>query len=128
MFVRALAEHSSSRVIVNGPNPGFCVSELRRDLKGFYAVASVVIEKALAMTTEEGSRQLVWAGIGGNPASGQPSLAEPKGVYTAEELHGQYTSLSMAQEAADHVLSPEGKAIQERVWVRGSSSAFSATP
>lgn len=115
MFVRALAQHSSSKVIVNGPNPAFCVSELRRDVKGLMSVISTATEKMLAFTTEEGSRQYVWAAIGGNK---EASPSEPGGFYTNEELHGQYTSASKVQEVSDYVLSAEGIAVQARIWVR----------
>ena len=115
MFVRALAEHSSSKVIVNGPNPAFCVSDLRRDMKGFMAFLNTAGEKMLAYTTEEGSRQYVWAAVGG---SKEASPSEPEGMYTNDQLHGQYTSASKVQEVADYVLSAEGTAVQARIWVR----------
>lgn len=114
MFVRALAQYSSSKVIVNGPNPGFCVSELRRDLKGVISLINVAVEKMVAFTTEQGSRQLVWAAIGG---SKEISPSEPEGVYTSDQLHGQYIAASKVQEVADYVLSDEGIAIQNRIWV-----------
>jgi len=115
MFVRALAQHSSSKVIVNGPNPAFCVSDLRRDMKGVMSLVNAASEKMLAFTTEEGSRQYVWAAIGG---SKEASPSEPEGMYTNDQLHGQYTSASKVQEVADYVLSAEGIAVQARIWVR----------
>jgi len=123
MFVRALAEHSSSKVIVIGPNPAFCVSDLHRDMKGFMAFLHTAGEKMLAYTTEEGSRQYVWAAVGG---SKDASPSEPGGIYTNDQLHGQYTSASKIQEVSDYVLSAEGTTVQARIWVRASLTIHSS--
>jgi len=84
-------------------------------MKGFMSFLHTAGEKMLAYTTEEGSRQYVWAAVGG---SRDASPSEPGGIYTNDQLHGQYTSASKVQEVADYVLSAEGTAVQARIWVR----------
>jgi len=61
-----------------------------------------IMEALLARTTEEGSRQLLWAAIGG---TGRES-----------ELRGGYVSKSELQEVSDFVLSDEGAVVQTRIW------------
>lgn len=103
LFARKLASlfrPLDSPIIVNSVNPGFCYSELRRNMSGILAAGHYVAEKIMAFTTEEGSRQLVWAAIGG----------------VDEEVQGEYISLSKVAEPSDFVLSETGKAVQERVW------------
>ena len=60
-------------------------------------------EVFLARTTEQGSRQLVWAAVGG--------------AGREFELRGGYVSKADLQEVSDYVLSDEGAAVQTRVWV-----------
>ena len=61
------------------------------------------MEVTLARTTEEGSRQLVWASVGG---SGHEF-----------GLRGGYVSMSSVQEVSDYALSDEGSEVQSRLWV-----------
>jgi retinol dehydrogenase-12 len=61
------------------------------------------MEVLLARTTEEGSRQLVWAAVGG---AGRES-----------ELGGGFVSNANLREVSDYVLSAEGAAVQTRLWV-----------
>lgn len=61
------------------------------------------MEVALARTTEEGSRQLVWAAIGHE---------EKK-----DELRGAYISLAEVSEPSDFVLSEQGSVAQDKIWV-----------
>lgn len=61
------------------------------------------MEKALARTTEEGARQLVWAAVGGED---QP-----------DSLHGAYVSLAKVVEPSDYVLSVEGQQHANKIWV-----------
>ena len=65
-----------------------------------------VMEALLARTTEEGSRQLVWAAIGG---AGRES-----------DLRGGFVSKANLQEVSDYALSDEGAVVQTRLWVRDS--------
>jgi retinol dehydrogenase-12 len=61
------------------------------------------MEPLLARTTEEGSRQLVWAAV--------------SGVGREFELRGGYVSMANLQEVSDYALSDEGTVVQTRVWV-----------
>jgi len=63
-----------------------------------------ILEVLLARTTEEGSRQILWAAIGG---TGREA-----------ELRGGYVNKSNLQEVSDYVLSDEGAVVQTRIWVR----------
>jgi len=63
-----------------------------------------VMEALLARTSEEGSRQLLWAAIGG--------------VGREFELRGGYVSKADLQEVSDFALSDEGAVVQTRLWVR----------
>lgn len=61
------------------------------------------MEKALARTAEQGSRQLVWA-----------ALAESD---KHSDLRGAYVSLASVQEPSDYVISEEGQKAQNLLWV-----------
>ena len=67
-----------------------------------------VMEALLARSTEEGSRQLVWAAVGG--------------AGREFELRAGYVSKANLQEVSDYVLSDEGAAVQTRLWVRDTFS------
>ena len=62
-----------------------------------------IMEVSLPRTTEEGSRQLVWAAVGG--------------AGREFELRGGYVSMADLQEVSDYVLSDEGTVVQTRLWV-----------
>jgi len=99
-FVRALSFRlpaSSPTVITNAIDPGYCLSEFRRNFTGLKAIFDRLSEKILAFTTEEGSRQLVWG-----------ALAEDK------EIRGAYISGAKVVEPSDFVL--ENGTVQERLW------------
>ena len=57
---------------------------------------------------EEGSRQLVWAAIGG--------------AGREFELRGAYVNKADIQEVSDYVLSDDGAVAQRRIWVRHTAS------
>ena len=57
----------------------------------------------LARTTEQGSRQLIWACIGGKD--------------NIDRLRGTYISSMHVQEPSDSVVSEEGKRAQNKLWV-----------
>ena len=105
-FVRELTKRlpANSPVIVTAVNPGYCKSQLRRHLSFFVSVLDSIMEAFLARTSEEGSRQLVWAAIGG--------------AGREFELRGSYVNKSNFQEVSDYALSDEGAAVQTRLWVR----------
>ncbi|KAI0281756.1 hypothetical protein BGY98DRAFT_1088331 [Russula aff. rugulosa BPL654] len=81
---------ANSPVIVTAANPGLC------------SIIHSIMEVLLARTTEEGSRQLVWAAVGG---AGRES-----------ELRGGFVSNANLREVSDYVLSAEGAAVQTRLW------------
>ncbi|KAJ7462128.1 hypothetical protein FB451DRAFT_479597 [Mycena latifolia] len=100
-FARALTAHlgPSAPLIVNAVAPGFTVSELRRDIANLFLR---VIEKLLALTTEEGSRRLVFAAVG------MPN--------SPQSLKGQYIDIAGAEEPSDFVIGKEGQEVQESIW------------
>ena len=103
-FARGLSERLLDKhLIVNAVNPGFCHSELSRNTKGIKALILRLIKKLLARTTEQGSRQLIWACIGGKDNIGQ--------------LRGAYISSMEVREPSDSVISEEGKGAQDKLWV-----------
>jgi hypothetical protein len=104
-FVRELTKRlpANSPVVVTAVNPGYCKSELRRHLPFVIRIFDRIMEAMLARTTEEGSRQLLWAALGG--------------AGREFELRGAYVSMANVQEVSDYALSDEGAAVQTRVWV-----------
>ncbi|TFK31455.1 hypothetical protein BDQ12DRAFT_694120 [Crucibulum laeve] len=114
-FTRALSDRlGKSPVIVNCVNPGFCRSELRRDLFGVKLALVWAIEKLIARTTEQGSRQLVWAAVGGEE--------------DLDKLRGEYISLQEVHEPSDYALGEEGKVLQERLWENLIGELFTVDP
>ena len=110
-FARGLSEGLRDKhLVVNTVNPGFCHSELSRNTKGIKALILKLIKKLLARTTEQGSRQLIWACIGGND--------------NIEELRGAYISSMHVQEPSDSVISEEGKRAQAKLWVNNNHLSF----
>jgi len=102
LFVRALYSRlpeSSPTVITNAINPGFCHSELARNITGRRSIMIRLQKILLAFSTEVGSRQLVYG-----------ALAEDK------DINGAYVSGSSVMEPSDFVISEEGKKLQDRVW------------
>ncbi|KAF5363619.1 hypothetical protein D9756_000110 [Leucocoprinus leucothites] len=100
-FTRGLNNRLKDRsIIVNTVNPAFCYSELRREWTGLF---NTIFEWLFAWTTEEGSRQLVWASVG-----------VPEGGI--EKLKGAYIHLSKVMEPSDSVLGDEGKKKEDKLW------------
>jgi len=104
LFARALASRlpPSCPIIVNCIDPGFCVSQLRRDYRFPAAQLDQLLNLILAHSSEEGSRQLVWGAVGGQGRE--------------EELKGAYISDSDVREPSDYVIGEEGKIVQDRAW------------
>jgi retinol dehydrogenase-12 len=104
-FVRELTKRlpANSPVIMTAVNPGYCKSELGRNLSPVFHMLGKIVQALLARTTEEGSRQLVWAAVGG--------------VGREFELRGGYVNRANLQEVSDYTLSDEGAAMQTRLWV-----------
>ena len=104
-FARGLSERLRDKpIIVNTVNPGFCHSALRRNVKGLIALPLRLWELIMARSTEKGSRQLIWACIGGKD--------------NIDELRGAYISSMHVQESSDFVVSEEGKLAQTKLWVK----------
>ncbi|KAJ7701185.1 hypothetical protein B0H17DRAFT_1005151 [Mycena rosella] len=103
-FVRALTARlaPATPLVVNAVCPGYCYSELRRSFSGLRAVVDFLMERALAFTSEQGSRQLVFGAVArrDNP----------------EAMRAAYISLSRVVEPSDYVLSTEGMKMQDRLW------------
>lgn len=86
---------SQLNVVLNFLNPGFCHSELTREITN----PIVALFKAiLARSTEVGSRTLVHAGLAGS------------------ETHGKYLSDAKITACAPLVEGQEGPELQRRVW------------
>jgi len=73
-----------------------------RNLPFAFRIIDAIRKFLLAHTTEEGSRQLVWAAVGG--------------AGREFELRGGYVSMANLEEVSDYALSDEGAALQTRVW------------
>ena len=113
-FARGLSERLSDKpLIVNTVNPGFCYSALRRNITGLRAWPVWLMEVLLARTTEQGSRQLIWACIGRKD--------------NIDQLRGAYISSMRVQESSDSVVSEEGKLAQTKLWVNNHLSYYRIT-
>ncbi|KAJ3766569.1 hypothetical protein FB446DRAFT_676389 [Lentinula raphanica] len=101
MFVRKLATLLPNNIVPVSLNPGFCVSGLRRKHEnGEEAERFKKMEDEFGYTSEEGSRQIIYAAIGGKD----------------QELRGAFTSYSQVLEISDWMLSDEGKKAEEKTW------------
>ncbi|KAH9230754.1 hypothetical protein K456DRAFT_465436 [Colletotrichum gloeosporioides 23] len=97
--VRSIAERNTAAgcsVTVNMVNPGYCRSELVRELDTWVVW---FLNTFMARSAEYGSRTLVDAGSAG------------------VESHGKYLSDCQIDEPSAFVRSAEGKVTQDRVWV-----------
>jgi retinol dehydrogenase-12 len=63
-----------------------------------------IVAVLFGRTAEEGSRQLVWAAVGG--------------AGREFDLRGGYVSMADIKEVSDYVLSDDGAVAQRRIWVR----------
>ncbi|KAJ7593752.1 hypothetical protein C8J56DRAFT_1120539 [Mycena floridula] len=104
-FVRALTDHLPPSLLVNSINPGFCYSELRRNASAEDLATFQAMEREFGLTTEEGSRHIVYGATGG--------YDNPK---EEEKLRGKYISLSEVLEESDFSISKEGYEMQNRIW------------
>lgn len=105
LFTRALNARvpPSTSLIVNTANPGFCATTLRRSFTFPLNILDWILVKLLANTSEVGSRQLVYAAIGG--------------TEDEAKIRGAFISTSEIREVSDFVLSEEGAKVQDRIWV-----------
>ena len=95
-FARGLSERLHDKpIVVNAVNPGFCHSELTRNRAGIGAWFTWFMKILLARSTEQGSRQLIWACIGGKE--------------NIDQLRGAYISSMRVKEPSDFVVTEDGK-------------------
>ena len=106
LFVRELTKKlpANSPIIVTAANPGYCKTQLLRHVPFARRLVMEIMAALLGRTAEEGSRQLVWAAIGG--------------AGREFELRGAYVNMADIREVSDYVLSDEGAIAQRRIWVR----------
>ena len=106
LFVRELTKKlpANSPIIVTAVNPGFCKTQLTRHVPFPARLVMTIMAALLGRTAEEGSRQLVWAAIGG--------------AGRELELRGAYVNKADIEEVSDYVLSDDGAVAQRRIWVR----------
>ena len=71
------------------------------------------MELIMARTSEQGSRQLIWACIGGKD--------------NIDQLRGAYISSMEVREPSDFVVSEEGKRAQTKLWVINHLSHYRIT-
>ena len=110
-FARGLNEGLRDKsLIVNTVDPGFCHSELARHITGVAAWNMWLRKLLLARTTEQGSRQLIWACIGGKD--------------NIDQLRGAYISSMQVREPSDCVVSEEGKGAQAKLWVNNDHQSY----
>jgi retinol dehydrogenase-12 len=110
LFGRSLTAHlpSTSPLVVDTVNPGFCYSSFRRNVKFPVSLVASLMEVLLARQTDEGAKCLVWGATAG---MNDPTLRE--------SLKGAYTSDCKVEEPSDFIFTKEGKNFEQRVWVRG---------
>jgi retinol dehydrogenase-12 len=104
-FVRALADRLRNvPIIVNAVDPGYAISELRRNVQEFsISLYFYFMDLLLALPAEKSSRRLVWGALGKQEDE--------------EKMHGAYIGGSQIVEPSDFVLSDEGQQVQEKIWV-----------
>jgi retinol dehydrogenase-12 len=110
LTVRALVAESAKSnypVIINYVNPGFCHSELMREMGWIQYILKFVMN---ARTTEAGSRTLVAAS------------------YAGPESHGEYQSDCKSVPPSPFVMSEDGKKAGERVWTELKAKLESIQP
>ncbi|KAF5325729.1 hypothetical protein D9611_000467 [Ephemerocybe angulata] len=102
-FAQSLADLlKDTPVVVDTLNPGYCYSELRTVFSGIQAVVDWIMERLLAWTTEQGSRQLVYGALGGSDK--------------LDQINGAYLELHQVVEPSDHVIGYEGKKRRDKLW------------
>ncbi|KAL1728161.1 hypothetical protein EV714DRAFT_215752 [Schizophyllum commune] len=113
LFARALNErlrHTHPTVIVNSVDPGLCSTSLFRD-EGRITVGMRLMNALFAVSAEVGSRELVWAALGGSE--------------NADALRGAFVARHTVREPSDFVLSERGRIAQDRTWVSDLRSVLS---
>ncbi|KAF3384246.1 Short chain dehydrogenase yanD, partial [Penicillium rolfsii] len=89
---------SSSSVIINTVCPGACRTDLGRNFSDWLRIPLSIVQSVLARSAEEGARTYVSA------------------VTLGPESHGQLWSADTFFNKGELVTSPQGKALQKKVW------------
>ena len=108
LFTRALGEHLPPSIIPSCANPGFCHSELRRNLPLSNWLRLGLLDIVFGRSAEHGARQILWAALGPDGQDGE-HLAY---------LRGAYVSMAEVCPPSDFAMSKQGYETQERIWVR----------
>lgn len=103
---------TTSPIIVNVVHPGFCTSEITRNVKFPASTFNAIATFLAAKSCEKGSRNLVWAAVG-TPTT-EKGKEDGDGLSS---LRGAYVSHAQVEECSDYALSDEGKAVGKRIWV-----------
>ncbi|GJE92167.1 short chain dehydrogenase [Phanerochaete sordida] len=108
LFVRALSAHlaPAAGVVPTAVCPGFCVSELRRNVSWREEVVYKLMEWTMGRSAEQGARPVVYAALGPDGRDGRH----------VEFFRGAYVDSCEVVGPGDWVLSREGWEMQERVW------------
>lgn len=110
LFFRALQSNlptSGPSIIVNTIDPGYCATSFnRKGQSGWSKKIGDFMEKRVALTTEEGSRQIIYGALAGAGSKEEE-----------ERLKGAYIASSQIREVSDFVLSELGVRAQEKLWV-----------
>ena len=69
------------------------------------------MEREIAFTAEEGSRQVMYGALGGREAD------NTKQEDVEKKMRGGYVIMSELAEVSDFVLSEDGKKLEDRIWV-----------
>ncbi|KAJ8074046.1 hypothetical protein PM082_012337 [Marasmius tenuissimus] len=100
-FMRALQTHLPT-VTCCSVNPGFCESDLCRHATGERAETIRKMKAESAYTSEEGSRQLLYAAIGERDKE--------------DQVRGSYLGYSEISECSDFLLGEEGQKLEAKLW------------
>ncbi|VDC06484.1 unnamed protein product [Peniophora sp. CBMAI 1063] len=115
LLIRELAKHlERTPIVAVVVNPGYCVSALRRNLPAGAQFGARVMEIIIGRSTEEGSRMLVWAGVGNEGRE--------------DELRGAYVNLCRIEEPSDFVISKVGQDVQRRLWAESVGVLSAVSP
>ena len=108
-FVRSLQAHipPSLPLIVANVCPGFCITELRRNVG---PIIFAELDKT-TRTPEEGSRQLLWASLGPDPT-------KLDDAEVTKIMRGAYAANVEIIEVNAVFKTEKGKVLQQRLWVR----------
>jgi len=107
---------STTPIIVNAVNPGYCLTNLGRSPTRpiIQKILSWLMDHTVAFTAEEGSREVVYAAVGG---------AEDE-----NEMRGAFISWGRIEEVSDFVLSAEGAKVQDRIWAETMEILLKISP